>query len=72
MSELSLLPGVHTDPAKTLMSIDASSRRLWIAPILAPHSSLTALTQSAVSLLFLQASISQCFDERARPVACPA
>ena len=71
MSELSPLPGVHTDPAKTLMSIDATSRRSWIAPSLATHSTLTTLTQSAVSLLFLQVS-TQCFDERGRPVACPA
>ncbi len=70
MSELSPLPGVHTDPAKTLMSIDASSRRIWIAPSLAPHSALTTLTQSAVSLIFQQAS-TQCFDQRGVPVTCP-
>jgi hypothetical protein len=71
MSEHSPLPGVHTDPARTLMSIDAFSRRIWIAPSLAPHSSLTTLTQSTVSLLFLQASVTQCFNERGVPVTCP-
>jgi hypothetical protein len=70
MSELSPQPGVHTDPAKTLMSIDASSRRLWIAPSLAPHASLTALTQASVALLFQQQS-TQCFNERGVPVTCP-
>jgi len=71
MSELPPLPGVNTDPEKTKMSIDASSRRLWISPILAPHASLTALTQASVALLFQQQS-TQCFDERGVPVTCPA
>jgi hypothetical protein len=72
MSEHLQLPGIHAEPAKTLISINVSSRRSWIAPCLEPHSSLTTVTQSAVSLLFLQASVQQCFDERGRPVACPS
>ena len=70
MSELYPLPGVQADPARTSMPVDASSRRIWITPRLSPHSTMTTVTQSAVSFLFLQAS-TQCFDERGRPVACP-
>ncbi len=70
MSEHSALPGVHADPAKISMSVDESSRRSWVAPSLSPHSTMTTVTQSAVSFLFFQAS-TQCFDERGRPVACP-
>jgi hypothetical protein len=52
-----------------------SARRPWIAPCLAPHSTLTVLTQAPLpqplSLLFLQASISQCKDQNGNPVPCP-
>jgi len=51
-------------------------RREWITPILAGHSTLTQLTQlplaQPLSLLFLQASISQCFDQDGNPIIpCP-
>jgi len=57
------------------LSRDHSERRPWVAPNLVPHSTLTELTQSALpqplSLLFLQASISQCFDHNGNPTPCP-
>lgn len=71
MSELTPLPGVHIDPPRSVAPIETSSRRTWVAPSVAPHSTMTTLTQSTAGLLFLQASIQQCFDERGRPVACP-
>ena len=74
MSEFSPLLGVHADPASALKSIDASARRFWIAPSLAPHSTMTTLTQAPLpqplSLLFLQSS-RQCFDQDGNPVPCP-
>jgi hypothetical protein len=46
------------------------SRRPWIAPALETHSTFTTVTQTA--LLFLQASISQCFDAvTGAHVPCP-
>ena len=72
MSERLQFPGVQIDPAKTSTTADANSRRRWIAPCLEPHSTMTTVTQSAVTLLFLQASVTQCFNERGRPVACPS
>lgn len=48
-------------------------RRHWVAPSLAPHSTLTMLTQvpftQPLSLLFLQSS--QCFDQDGNPAPCP-
>ena len=56
------------------ISHDHSERRQWIAPTLAPHSTMTTLTQvplrQPLSLLFLQASI-QCFDHNGNPAPCP-
>jgi hypothetical protein len=50
-------------------------RRAWVAPNLADHSTMTELTQmphaQPLSLLFLQASISQCKDQDGNPVPCP-
>jgi hypothetical protein len=46
------------------------ARRPWIAPVLETHSTFTTVTQTA--LLFLQASISQCFDAQlGHTVPCP-
>jgi len=49
------------------------TRRTWVAPSLAGHSTLTELTQvplsQPLSLLFLQTS--QCFDQDGNPVPCP-
>lgn len=79
MSELTLRLGVPADPAKSSMPlaprIDGAIRRTWIAPIVASHSTMTSLTQSALplplSLLFLQSS-TQCFDQDGNPVLpCP-
>jgi hypothetical protein len=79
MSEFSQLPGVHPDPAESQMPLatrlNGSDRRVWIAPSMAPHSTMTTLTQSALplplSLLFLQSS-TQCFDQDGNPVLpCP-
>jgi hypothetical protein len=51
------------------------SRRSWVTPVLEPHSTMTAVTQTPVpvplDLLFLQSSISQCFDANHQPVTCP-
>lgn len=50
-------------------------RREWVTPTLEGHSTLTELTQvplpQPLALLFLQASISQCFDQNGNPVTCP-
>jgi hypothetical protein len=47
-----------------------AARRRWIAPALETHSTFTTVTQTA--LLFLQASISQCFDAvTGAHVTCP-
>jgi hypothetical protein len=68
MSESSPVSGVANEPSTS------SKRRTWIAPSLAPHSTLTVLTQSALpqplSLLFLQASV-QCFNHNGNPAPCP-
>ncbi|MDB4911172.1 MAG: hypothetical protein JWO39_1995 [Gemmatimonadetes bacterium] len=67
MSESSPVRGAVIEPSAS------SKRRTWVAPTLAPHSTLTVLTQSALpplSLLFLQASI-QCFNHNGNPVPCP-
>jgi hypothetical protein len=51
------------------------SRRAWVTPMLEPHSTMTVVTQAPVpaplNLLFLQASISQCFDANHNVVPCP-
>jgi hypothetical protein len=53
-------------------SHDRSERRRWIVPTLAPHSTLTVVTQvplpQPLSLLFLQSS--QCFDQDGVPKPC--
>jgi hypothetical protein len=80
MSEISPLDGGHADPATRSMqngaSCDAFERRRWIVPSVTPHSTLTSLTQmplrQPLSLLFLQTSLSQCFDKDGVPVhPCP-
>ena len=52
------------------------SRRAWVTPMLEPHSTMTVVTQVPVpaplNLLFLQSSISQCFDAFKNVVPCPA
>ena len=57
------------------ISQDHSERRHWVAPTLAPHATMTALTQlplgQPLSLLFLQASV-QCFNHNGNPAPCPA
>ena len=54
-------------------SDDRSERRCWVTPTLAPHSTLTVVTQvplpQPLSLLFLQNS--QCFDQDGVPKPCP-
>jgi hypothetical protein len=75
MSESSPVSGAVNEPSMPLDAHHAhSKRRRWIAPSLAPHSTLTVLTQSALpqplSLLFLQSSI-QCFNHNGNPVTCP-
>jgi len=56
------------------LSHDRSERRTWVAPSLAPHSTMTVLTQvplpAPLSLLFLQSS-RQCFNQDGNPVPCP-
>lgn len=55
------------------LSNDRAERRLWVAPSLSPHSTLTLVTQvpmaKPLSLLFLQSS--QCFDQDGVPKPCP-
>ncbi len=78
MSESFPVSGVVNEPSTTWITSDQQhahpERRRWTAPRLAPHSTLTVLTQSALpqplSLLFLQASI-QCFNHNGNPVPCP-
>jgi len=75
MSDFSPARGADNEPS---MAHDAEhvhpQRRSWISPSLAPHSTLTVLTQTPLpqplSLLFLQSSI-QCFDHNGNPVPCP-
>lgn len=73
MSEFSPLSDIHHDSAVSSQH-DVRARRHWITPSLAPHSTLTTLTQlplpQPLSLLFLQSS-RQCFDQNGTPVACP-
>jgi hypothetical protein len=77
MSESSPVSGVDNEPSTPSMPLDPrhahSERRRWVAPSLAPHSTLTVLTQSTLpqplSLLFLQSSI-QCFNHRGEPIPC--
>jgi hypothetical protein len=49
--------------------------REWTAPTLVRHETLGALTQSALpghfNLLFLQASMTQCFGPTGQPRRCP-
>jgi predicted nucleic acid-binding Zn ribbon protein len=77
---MSLLPSPHSEGAysesRELMVTQPASirhgvaRRPWIAPALETHSTFTTVTQTA--LLFLQASISQCFDAvTGQHVPCP-
>jgi hypothetical protein len=78
MSESSPVSGAVNESSALSMAVDPhrtqSKRRRWIAPSLAPHSTLTVLTQSALpqplSLLFLQSSI-QCFNHNGNTVPCP-
>jgi hypothetical protein len=78
MSEFSPVSGAVSEPSAASMALNPNSvhvkRRRWIAPTLAPHSTLTVLTQSALpqplSLLFLQSSI-QCVNHNGNPVPCP-
>lgn len=77
---MSLPPSRHSDRAHSesrgpIVTREASirhsaARRPWIAPALETHSTFTTVTQTA--LLFLQASISQCFDAvTGQHVPCP-
>jgi hypothetical protein len=63
---------MSAEPIDTQRAV--SGRRQWIAPTLAPNSTLTVVTQSALpqplSLLFLQSSV-QCFDHNGNPAPCP-
>lgn len=79
MSDISPVKGVHNAAPSHLMlpvvSNDRSHRRHWITPVLAPHSTMTVLTQSALpvplNLLFFQSS-RQCFDKDGVPIIpCP-
>ena len=75
MSDLSPARIADSEPLMPHDRNDAHpERRQWVAPSLAPHSTLTVLTQSALpqplSLLFLQSSI-QCFNHNGNPVPCP-
>lgn len=49
-------------------------RQRWVQPALLAHSTMTAVTQTALpmplKLLFLQASISQCHDANGAIVPC--
>lgn len=79
MSDSSPLSSANNDPANPSIppeeSQNRSERRRWVAPSVAPHSTLTVLTQAPLpqplSLLFLQSSI-QCFDHNGNPAPCPA
>ncbi len=79
MSESPRASRIHhelANPAEANTSHDARcERRLWISPVLAPHSTLTTMTQvpphRPLSLLFLQSSITQCFDHNGNPAPCP-
>jgi len=74
MSDFSPENGVRDDIALRSMGDNGFDRRRWVAPNLAPHSTLTTLTQmplpQPLSLLFLQASV-QCFDHNGNPAPCP-
>ena len=68
------------EPMGSSVSIEGASdliahRRAWVTPMLEPHSTMTVVTQAPVpaplNLLFLQSSISQCFDANHQPVTCP-
>lgn len=53
---------------------ETEARRAWVQPTLLPHSTLTVVTQVTspmpLTLLFLQASVSQCFDAHGNPIPC--
>lgn len=58
---------IVTEQASTRHGV---ARRRWIPPVLETHSTFTTVTQTA--LLFLQASVSQCFDAvTGQHVPCP-
>ena len=70
---------VIREPIGSSVNIEAApkgirSRRAWVTPMLEPHSTMTVVTQAPVpvplNLLFLQSSISQCFDANHVPVTC--
>ena len=71
---------VIREPMGSSVSIEGASdliahRRAWVTPMLEPHSTMTVVTQAPVpaplNLLFLQSSISQCFDAFHNVVPCP-
>jgi hypothetical protein len=75
MSAFSLASGGNNEPMMPRESRrEPAERKRWIAPTLAPHSTMTVLTQSPLpqplALLFLQSSI-QCFNHNGNPVPCP-
>jgi hypothetical protein len=74
MSEISSMGNMHDDSSHSSRVGVARVRRNWLAPLLAPHSTLTTLTQvplpQPLSLLFLQSS-RQCFDQNGDPAPCP-
>jgi len=67
--------GAYSESGEPIVTRQASirhgvARRPWIATALETHSTFTTVTQTA--LLFLQASISQCFDSvTGQHVPCP-
>ncbi|MEO9116232.1 MAG: hypothetical protein ABI311_08725 [Gemmatimonadaceae bacterium] len=79
MSDFSPLRGARDEAASAALPHeirrDGSARRGWMAPSLAPHSTMTELTQSPLpqplSLLFLQSSITQCVNHLGETVPCP-
>jgi len=56
------------------MNETPAQRRPWVSPELRAQSTLTVVTQVTppvpLTLLFLQASTSQCFDALGNPVPC--
>ena len=70
----------NREPMEPSVSIEAApsliaDRRAWVPPMLALHSTMTEVTLAPVpmpmNLLFMQSSISQCFDAHNNPVTCP-
>ncbi len=77
MSEFSSVSGTRDDFVRPSVSRgisrSGSARRMWVAPTLAPHSTLTELTQTPLrtplTLLFQQSSV-QCFNHLGENIPC--